>query len=82
MKKLHLYVLLVVAVNLVTFVWIPSGQVFAQDQLNHGASLLDNKDCAGALPYLEDGPQLTGAQSEEMLQVFGGDFFHYFLWFN
>ncbi|HUI31666.1 MAG TPA: tetratricopeptide repeat protein [Candidatus Acidoferrales bacterium] len=52
MKKLHLYVLLVVAVNLVTFVWIPSGQVFAQDQLNHGASLLDNKDCAGALPYL------------------------------
>ena len=31
---------------------ILGGKVFAQDPLVRGASLLDNKDCAGALPFL------------------------------
>lgn len=45
MKKLNLFVL---AILLTCF----GGRAFAQDQLNQGINLLNNKDCAGALPYL------------------------------
>jgi hypothetical protein len=37
---------------------------------------------SAALPYLEDG-ELTGAQTwVGIMQLMGGDFFRYFLWFN
>jgi tetratricopeptide (TPR) repeat protein len=52
MKKLLLHVLSVLAICFATSIWIPPGKAFAQDALSQGAGLLNNKDCAGALPYL------------------------------
>lgn len=45
MKKLQFYLLVI-------FMTALAANAFAQDQLSQGISLLNNKDCAGALPYL------------------------------
>jgi tetratricopeptide (TPR) repeat protein len=45
MKKTHLLVLIIIISNF-------AAAAFAQDPLSQGKSLLDKKDCAGALPYL------------------------------
>ncbi len=42
-----------IAIFLTLFVTIFAGRVLAQDDLSRGMSLLDKKDCAGALPYLQ-----------------------------
>lgn len=51
-KKSHLQILVFVAFSFATTSCIPSGKAYAQEALNQGASLLDNKNCEGALPYL------------------------------
>jgi tetratricopeptide (TPR) repeat protein len=45
MKKLGLFALVIFIIGL-------TGKTHAQDKLNQGKSLLDQKDCAGAIPYL------------------------------
>ncbi|MGO9480563.1 MAG: tetratricopeptide repeat protein [Candidatus Kryptoniota bacterium] len=45
MKKIRLFVFAVLIINIF-------GNASAQDQLSEGKSLLDKKDCDGALPYL------------------------------
>ncbi|MEX0852152.1 MAG: tetratricopeptide repeat protein, partial [Bauldia sp.] len=37
---------------------------------------------AAALPYLEAGEMTTAGTWTQITQVFGGDFFRYFIWFN
>lgn len=37
---------------------------------------------SAVLPYLEEGDLVTGSTAETMLELFGGDFFAYFIWFN
>ncbi len=37
---------------------------------------------AAVLPYLEAGEVMTADMAETMLELFGGDFFTYFIWFN
>jgi hypothetical protein len=37
---------------------------------------------SAALPYLEAGELTTGETWTQIMQLFGGDFFRYFLWFN
>jgi hypothetical protein len=37
---------------------------------------------SAALPYLEDGEFTTGDTWVQILDIFGGDFFRYFIWFN
>jgi hypothetical protein len=37
---------------------------------------------SAALPYLEEGELTTGETWQQIMQLFGGDFFRYFIWFN
>ncbi len=37
---------------------------------------------SAALPYLEEGEFTTGETWIQIMQLFGGDFFRYFIWFN
>jgi len=37
---------------------------------------------SAALPYLEEGDLTTGETWAQITQLFGGDFFRYFIWFN
>jgi hypothetical protein len=37
---------------------------------------------SAALPYLEEGELTTGETWVQIMQLFGGDFFRYFIWFN
>ena len=37
---------------------------------------------SAAVPYLEDGDFTTGETWEQIMNLFGGDFFRYFIWFN
>lgn len=37
---------------------------------------------SAALPYLEDGELTAGETWEQIADLFGGDFFRYFIWFN
>jgi hypothetical protein len=37
---------------------------------------------SAALPYLEDGEFTSGETWDRILEVFGGDFLRYFIWFN
>jgi hypothetical protein len=37
---------------------------------------------SAAVPYLEDGPLSDSQSWERILQLFGGDFFSYFVWIN
>lgn len=37
---------------------------------------------SAALPYLEDGDLTTEETWDQIMRIFGGDFFRYFIWFN
>ena len=37
---------------------------------------------SAALPYLEEGELTSGESWNQMMQLFGGEFFRYFIWFN
>jgi tetratricopeptide (TPR) repeat protein len=36
----------------------------------------------GAVPFLQDGPQIGSGDWGQMMRIFGGDFFSYLMWFN
>jgi hypothetical protein len=37
---------------------------------------------SSVLPYLEEGDVSSGDTWTPLMQIFGGDFFGYFVWFN